>query len=244
MTEYVECLLNGRFPLIVPDFRKTFWDERPHWHQGLLESCFELMQPGMTVYDIGAEHGDLSAVYRKFVGPDGDVISVEPAAWYWPFIRGTFEANSFPPPEMSFVGLIGDKDVGDRPFESGWPPESEGEGIPDGGFIHLRHAAKKYTQTTIDQLAVWTNVDAIVLDIEGAEWNALNGARGALERCRPIVFVSVHDVGDGAGWNGPLLDWYGKTPDDIHNFMSEYGYSHELLPSHGEGESFHYYSPQ
>lgn len=228
---------------MVPDFRKSFWDDRPHWHEGLLDSCAELMKPGMTVYDIGAEHADLTTAYRTFVEPGGEVIPVEPAAWYWPFIRGTFEANNFPAPALHFVGLIGDKQVGDRPFGNEWPPESEGEGIPDGGFIHLRHAAKKYSQTTIDQLSGWMEPDAIVLDIEGAEWHALNGARGALERCRPLVFVSVHDVPSG-DYPGPLKAWYHKTPDDIHNLMREYGYSHELLPSFGEGESFHLYQPQ
>lgn len=248
MTEYVECLLNGRFPLIVPDFRAKFWDARPMWEIGRMESCFELMQPGMIVYDIGAEHGDMTSVYRKWVGDDGDVIPIEPAAHYWPYIKGTWEANGFASaPELAFVGLIGDTDHGERAFDSpavhAWPVEAEGEGIPDGGFVHLSQS-KNFDRTTIDDVAVYVVPDAIVLDIEGAEHTALSGAIHTLEEHRPLVWVSMHDVGDGADWPGPLKAWHHKTPDDIHNLMKDFGYSAEELSHNGEGEHFWLYTPQ
>src|SRR5688572_22118125 len=92
---YTECKLNGRYPLIVPDFRAAFWNDRPNWEIGRMESCAELMKPGMVVFDLGAEHGDMTSAYKSWVGPEGDVIPVEPAAHYWEFIRKTWEANRF-----------------------------------------------------------------------------------------------------------------------------------------------------
>lgn len=244
MTEYVECLLNGRFPLIVPDFRKTFWDARPTWEIGRMESCFDLMNPGMIVYDVGSEHGDMSSAYRKWVGDDGDVIPIEPAAHYWEFIKGTWEANGFSrSPELTFVGLIGDTSNTDVPFTGGWPLETDTVGVPDGGFVHLAQG-KGHARRTIDDVALVLIPDAIVLDIEGAEFHALAGAIHTLAEHRPLVWVSMHDIGDGAGWNGPLKDWYHKTPDDIHNLMKDFGYSVEELPYNGEGEHFFLYRPQ
>ena len=44
----------------------------------------------------------------------------------------------------------------------------------------------------IDDLVI-DNVDAIILDIERSEVNALKGAARTIERCRPIIQVEAHD---------------------------------------------------
>lgn len=243
MIEYVLSRINDTYPIVLPDFRHTFHAERPWWERGRLDSCAELMTPGMTVFDIGAEHGDFTALYKQWVGPTGDVIPIEPANHYWQFIRDTWSMNELTPqPSMSFVGLVGATEHGDRPLDDGWPYESELPGTPDGGFVHLRHSPD-FNRTCIDMLACYERPDAIVIDIEGAEFDALSGAGHVLSEIRPLVWVSVHDVGDGLDWPGPLKAWYGKTPDDIHALMDGYGYTAELLPSHGEGESFWLYRP-
>lgn len=245
MTEYVKTRINNRYPIVLPDFRRDFHEARPNWEAGRLESCDELMQPGMIVYDVGAEHGDFTALYRKWVGDSGDVIPIEPAAHYWEFIKGTWEANGFSqPPSLSFAGLIGDEDFAVGDYVKGWPTETSTKGIPDGGFSHLRYAKGKDPLTTIDHLAHHVRPDAIVLDIEGAEWNALHGAQYTLAEFRPIIWVSVHDVDDGAGWPGPLQGWYKKTLQDIHDLMSHYNYYAMELPHLGEGEHFYLYRPQ
>lgn len=240
---YSSGFICDEYELVLPDFRVDFHRDRPKWEKGRLESCAELMRPGMCIYDIGAEHGDFTALYRKWVGVQGEVIPVEPSPHYWPFIRGTFDANGFKSPAGSYVGLIADRNVGRRPIDLTWPKESEGEGIPDGGFTHLR-SNPQHDQLTIDDLAIFIKPHAIVLDIEGAEWHALNGARTVLEKARPLIWVSVHDVGDDSGWPGPLEGWYGKSIHFIHNLMNEYGYTWDLLPSYGEGERFFLYTPQ
>lgn len=236
MTVYTEARINDTYEVILPDFREIFHRARPLWEKGRLASCAELMTPGMVVYDIGAEHGDFTALYRKWVGDDGDVIPVEPAAHYWPFIMGTWEANRFPkPPQLSYVGLVGQvasRTRGDHP--GSWPEECFGEGIPDGGFLHLAHD-KTSPRTTIDQLCRFVTPDAIVIDIEGAECHALLGGRKTLENHRPLVWVSVHEP--------TMLKWYGKTLDNILAYMKSMRYSVTELPHHGEGETFFLFTP-
>lgn len=265
---------------MLPDFRVSFHAARPTWEKGRLESCAELMKPGMTVFDIGAEHGDFTALYRKWVGTctcghplrdhhptgefqdrlctrcgclthavaDGDVIPIEPAAHYWPFIRGTFEANEFPAPGYWYQGLVSDKWANTPKHvwtrEESWPNAAYAEGVPDGGFIHVK-SNPSFPQITIDRLSeLATPPHAIVLDIEGAELLALQGAANTLQTHRPLVWVSVHDIGDGAGWNGPLKDWYSAVPQDIHDYMNEMDYSAQELPYMGEGEHFWLYTPR
>lgn len=256
-------LINDTYELLLPDFRVAFHAERPNWERGRLESCAELMKPGMVVYDIGAECGDFTALYKKWVSPgegvgyrapdgtltygDGDVIPVEPAHHQWEFIRATWHANGFiAEPAFGYVGLICDEDDDDywAVWSGRWPLVSEEDtGIPDGGFVHLKHDTRS-PRTTIDTLTkTYIPPDAIVIDVEGAEWHALNGARQTLEQHRPLVWVSVHDVSDDPEWPGSLKGWYGKEASDIHNLMVQCGYGYEELPSYGEAERFFLYRP-
>lgn len=243
VTEYVPGVICEQWELVLPDFRRDFHRDRPNWERGRLEHCHDLMcGQEWTVYDLGAEHGDFTALYRSWLADSGDVIPVEPMAHYWPYICGTFEANDLPTPSTTFVGLVADDEYGKRPFETAWPKESEGEGVPDGGFAHLRHN-RQHSVTTIDMLATWEIPNAIVIDIEGAEWHALAGAGYVLAEHRPHIWCSVHDVADG-DWPGPLKGWYGKTVDDIDELMRGFDYDVTELPQMGAGERFMYYSPR
>lgn len=231
--------INDAYDIVLPDFRVSFHADRPRWEKGRLEHCAELMEPGMVVYDIGAEHGDFTSLYRKWVDPGGDVCPIEPAAHYWPFIRETWDANGFQAaPRLCYVGLIGDIQRGKRADSSySWPSEAYGEGIPDGGFLHLAHD-KKSPRTTIDHLALTYGPvpDAIVMDIEGSEWNAVRGAEGTLIQHKPLLWISVHPT--------PLAEWYHKTVEDLLGLLGQLGYQTEWLPHFGEGEDFLYAFPR
>lgn len=243
----MQSLINETYSIVLPEFRHEFHAARPNWEKGRLESCHELMKPGLVVYDIGAEVGDFTSLYRQWVGELGSVIPVEPASHQWNFIKGTWDANGFiNPPAASFCGLVGDESRG---FAGGlhlgsWCQQTDEEGVPDGGFVHLKESKRDYPVATIDTLAMYVVPDVIVLDIEGSEWHALAGAMHTLTEHGPFCYVSIHDVSDDPSWPGSTLGWYGKTADDIHNLMSECGYEHEELPSYGEAERFFLYTPQ
>lgn len=237
MTNYVPALINDTYEIVLPDFRATFHADRPKWEKGRLESCAELMEPGMVVYDIGAEHGDFTCLYRQWVGDTGDVIPIEPAAHYWPYIRGTWEANGFStPPQMSFVGLVDQEPRRPLPvYHDRWPSEADGEGVPDGGFVHI-HGDRNTPRITIDVLAEHVRPDVVVMDIEGAELLALRGAERTLIDVKPAVYVSWHHI--------PADDWYHYNRDDMDAYMASMGYGVDVLPHHGEGEEFLLYLPR
>ena len=165
MTKIVDTLINDRYPLRVTADRHDFHRVRPEWESKRLESCVELMEPGMTVYDLGAESGDFTALYRSWVGPSGLVVAVEPSPPYWPSIRQTWEANDFGPPPAWFSGFVSDVTDLTPPLDemadqrendgTGWPQSSNGDVIPDFGFRHLCQQADSTPQVTIDDLAGW-----------------------------------------------------------------------------------------
>ena len=225
-------LINDTWPIILTPDRYEFHAARPEWESKRLESCAKLIQPRMTVYDLGAESGDFTALYRSWVGPTGNVVAVEPSPPYWPSIRQTWEANNFGPPPSWFSGFVSDitdlaPEHDDMAYSrvddgTGWPVSSNGEVIPDFGFRHLCQQAASTPQITIDDLADRVGApDAIVMDIEGSEYRALQGASRVLTDDRPLVWVSVHPM--------PLDEWYGRCPADIHVLMRDYGYRGDFL---------------
>lgn len=241
-----EGLVNGRWPLRLTPDRVEFHGARPTWEAGRLADCAERMEPGMVVYDVGAECGDFTALYRSWVGPAGDVVPVEPQPAYWPAIRAHWEANGGDAPGHWFCGFAGAETVlepfAGRLERQGWPQRdwpvcSEGRIQPDYGFRHLAQQADSTPQIRLDDLAERTVApDAVVMDIEGAEWHALSGASGLLAGGRPTFWVSVHEE--------TMLAWYLRTLDDIHTLMAGFDYVGIELVHHGEAETFWRFDPR
>lgn len=228
-------LLNERWLLVMPEERVRFWADRPHWEVGRMTHMAERLEPGMVVYDVGAEHGDMSAFYAQHTG---SVVLVEPSAPYWPCMRAIFEANALPPPKAWFAGFAADTThrIG-ADYGEGWPPMAEGRVRIDPGFQHLAQG-EHISRIRIDDLARLAGLpDVIVLDIEGAEYHALSGALDCLRYKPVLVYVSVHDIPG----SDPLGTWYGKTAADIDDLMASVGYVGTELPAFGEGERFMFY---
>lgn len=216
--------------LWLPEFRVAFHQARPDWERGRLESVHERLKPGMRVFDIGAEHGDMTTLYRSW---GADVVPIEPSPPYWACIRRTYEANGFDPPPAWFNGFAADMTRrGPDDFgEHDWPPGSLALVIPDYGFRHLAQDSET-PRITIDDLAALTgSPDALMVDVEGAEHAVLTGARNVLASGDVLVWVSVHEP--------TMLDWYSRTLDNLHALMDGVGYVGMLLPSHGEAEVFY-----
>ena len=217
---------------------------RSGWEAERLEDMHQRIEPGMTVWDIGAECGDFTALYRTWVGEDGAVVPIEPQPAMWPDLYGTWTANELPPPPWTFQGFVGDFTSDDAhrmlsgPLpdlaEAAWPKAAVGEVIPDPGFMHLAHHTDKVETATIDWLAEHMGhvPDVLVLDIEGAETRAMRGAEATLTADHPfgvLVYISVHPP--------TMLDWYGDTEADLDDVMQGYGYGGRYLGTHG-GENF------
>lgn len=241
-------LINDLYPLVMSPDRVEFHAARPKWEKGRLESCAELMKPGHVIIDVGAECGDFTSLYRTWVGDMGTVIPVEPQPAYWPSIRQTWEANGFTePPRAWFPGFAADFNSLDTfrdeletehhwPADA-WPPCSNGTIIPDFGFRHLAQQAADTPAVRMDTFCETAGIspDAIVFDIEGAEWHALVGCHGLMVGCRPLIWVSVHEP--------TMAAWYGKALADILDLAKAVDYTATELPHHGEGETFWLLAP-
>jgi len=233
----IETLLNGKYELMLPEHRaaRPEWTNPPYWEYERIEAMMADLAPGDTVFDIGAEEGDISAILAQKIGATGRMVLFEPNPRVWPNIRAIWEANNLKMPSGYYVGFASDKTEEnpenlniDQHEQDGWPICAYGPLIGDHGFRHLAQEADATPQITIDEFCERTGIypSLITMDIEGAELRALKGARDVLIKCRPVVYVSIHP---------PVLhSLYSATPEDVHNFMTELGYRGEHLATDHE----------
>lgn len=205
------------------------WDAITHWERERLASMQHHLELGDVLYDIGVEHGWLSAVYGGFCGHENMVL-VEPSPEFWPNIRKTWQWNGFPGPIRCYQSFAGVETRGD-PGGQVWPDDSD---VEAGGMAY-RYIDKHLDvpSTSIDWIVddCGRPPDALTIDVEGAELLVLQGASMTLRDRDVKVWVSVH-------WDLMERD-FGHTPDQLHEYMTGIGY--EGTHIHTDHEAHWYY---
>lgn len=222
-----EVTICGRWTIRLPEHKASLpcWQ---HWEYERLRAMYAAIRPDDYILDIGAEQGDLSALFASWLGEQGAISLIEPTAEVWPTIHSIFEANNLRPPAWSFSGFVADEERA-RP-EPGkllilphWPIEVKGPTVEEPGFRFIDERPD-IESITLDRFVGRTGFQptVITIDVEGAEYLVLKGGAGTLLRDRPIVFCSVHPE--------MMRESFGHNPDDLHVLMTHhYGYKAEYL---------------
>lgn len=209
------------------------WDAPSHWERERLGSMQEHLKHGMVLVDVGTEHGWLTAVYGQFVGPE-NVVLCEPGDEMWQDIRLTWEWNKFPPPLGIWHGFVGAKNAGlAEGVASTWPSWTSKNGAesPPMAYRNLRHHAGEVPTITLDAIGADVHrIDAITIDVEGAELLVMQGATETLEMDRPLVWISVHP--------DMMERDFGHNADDLFDLMTAAGYRNTHL---GRDHEDHYF---
>ena len=216
--------LNGRWDLNLPDYRVPQWERG--WEERRLDALYSVVTPGEVLFDVGAETGDMSALYASW---DLEVVPVEPSASAWPMIRDVFERNDLLP--LLGVPAFADRRTHPVPIwqripGSPWPIEADGPVETEPKFVHLDEQPDDETTLRIrlDDLPAAARI--ITVDVEGSELEVLAGANDYLVKWRPIWFVSVHPAFIADRWN---RDWR-----DVLRLFEEADYDGQLLDARHE----------
>lgn len=168
----------------------SFWYEQPNlWEPPVQLALRDLCRSGAIVYDVGANFGGLTAVMSRLVGPRGVVVSFEAS----PRIIGHLQANIVKQgwgnvylqhrAVYSRSGATVEIYPGDHLNDSIYKENS-----PAGTSTA---AAMRVKTVALDDFVEATKlVPALVkMDIEGAEFDALQGASKLLEAHRPHLLL-------------------------------------------------------
>ncbi len=139
---------------------------------------------GAVIYDIGANVGYFSLLAAVLAGPEGCVYAFEPLPRNVEFLRKHIKLNKLDTIEV--VEAAVSDHSGEASFDLG--ASSAMGHLASSGGITVR-------LVTLDQMLLAGELlppDYMKVDVEGAEYDVLNGARGLLEKFHPTLFLDTH----------------------------------------------------
>lgn len=158
----------------------------------LLRLVTEFVQPGHTVWDIGANVGLFAFTAARRAGPTGRVVAVEADTWNVALLRRSAELSTSAAAPVDVVPTAVSDGIGIARFNIAVRSRStnhlEGYGSTQTGGVRETHLVP--TVTLDHLLNHFPPPDVLKIDIEGAEALALSKATAVLEQ-RPVILCEV-----------------------------------------------------
>jgi FkbM family methyltransferase len=176
----------------------------------------------MTVLDIGAHTGYMTLLLADLVGPQGRVYAFEPASRIFSLLKTNIEINHLSQVSIFQLALC---DRASRvplylnPINDGNNSLGNMKDNSDFAGINLEDHQELVQTDTVDHFLSThgiDHVDAIKIDVEGAEPLVFSGARELLKRPdAPPIICEVGDI------NQP---YFGQREEDLRKLLYGIGY--------------------
>jgi FkbM family methyltransferase len=126
----------------------------------------------------------------RLVGPKGQVFSFEPTALTRKVLRRTVRINGCATVVQVRPEAVAQR-TGDAMFYDTGDPGSNANSLVS---TPRRHLGTKVPTISLDDFAGarGLKVNALKIDVEGAELDVLRGASETFMRCRPVAHLSIH----------------------------------------------------
>jgi FkbM family methyltransferase len=168
--------------------------------------CFApRVRPGMCVYDLGANKGQMTLLFAALVGPTGRIVSLEPAPAEFAHLTNNVKINSLSNVETIQAAAADREGELTFTYAAGRPTQGKLRDvertyvIPDADTFTVR-------ALTIDSLVNdRRRPDVIKIDVEGAAASVLRGAARLLSQSSPVIYLELHGPDEQAGVRDELL---------------------------------------
>lgn len=147
--------------------------------------------PGMTVYDIGANKGQMALYFASLVGKSGRVIAFEPAPSEFKQLQKNIELNALEFVTANNVAVAEKNGEMKLQYDSDHPTQGKLTGVEPtytvvGDVITV-------TGVCLDTLvSTYDRPDFIKVDVEGAAANVLRGATRIIQQFAPHFYLELH----------------------------------------------------
>jgi FkbM family methyltransferase len=167
--------------------------------------------PGDCYYDLGAHTGFLSVIAGRIVGEDGLVLAVEADPENAALLRANAERNRMA--QIQVLEAAAWSHSGKLTFRRPRPfTRMEGHVVPEAS---QDDQSITIPAVSLDELIFQEGRRApqvVKIDVEGAEWAVLEGARRTLREVKPALLCDVHNP---------------QEVEKIRALLREFGYSTE-----------------
>ncbi len=155
-----------------------------------------VVEPGDTVYDVGANVGFFATLLSRLVGASGQVLAFEPEPENLTLLRANLDQNQCRNVTVEACAL--GETPGTAIFSLDEATGSTGHlgGEPTAGELAVGTGKVRLIETRVETIDVVSERLGVVpkvikMDIEGGEIHALRGARETLTRSRPLVLSEL-----------------------------------------------------
>jgi FkbM family methyltransferase len=160
-------------------------------------------EPGDTVVDVGANYGYTASYFASECGPDGFVLSVEPE----PDTRALLEHNMRVNDHHN-VKVVPCAAGAERGWTELWRSETNlaNHSVNQALVPNVRDSVRVEVRTVDDLVAEFIPdrpPTLLKIDVEGWEWEVMQGSLGVLENARPAVWLEYWPDGIRANGNDP-----------------------------------------
>lgn len=156
--------------------------------------CFsQWVRPGMTVYDVGANKGQMMLLFAALVGRSGRVVSFEPSPAEFESLVRNAKLNRLDDRVSLHRAAAADQD-GELCFTYAPTRPTQGK-LKNVESTYINSGADEFdvSAVTLDSIAVVERPpDVIKIDVEGAAALVLRGATRVLKDHSPAIYLELH----------------------------------------------------
>lgn len=173
--------------VMADPYGDSFWYASPNlWEPPVQTALKDLCRPGATVFDVGANFGGLTSVMARLVGPRGMVCSFEASPRIFRHLQGNLVKQGHNNVTAYHCAVYSRSNERVRIY----PGDHMNDSIYDYG--HGKSGEFYWVNTvSLDSFCGKTGLvpSVIKMDIEGAEFDALNGAVELIAAHRPHLIL-------------------------------------------------------
>jgi FkbM family methyltransferase len=189
------------------------------WEAQSWEIIGRTLGAGATFVDIGAHIGYYSLKAAPLVGPTGRVIAVEPNPETIPKLYGNIRASgaqniTVEPVACSNTEATLELFAAPR-ANTGETSLSRANASHDGQFVTSYKVRAQPLDDILKDVGV-SRVDAMKIDVEGAEYLVLKGASKTLDRDHPVILVEIVEQ---------QLQAMGTSSRQLYDLLRSHGYT-------------------
>lgn len=155
----------------------------------------QILAPGMTMLDVGANEGLYTLFGASRVGPDGRVVSFEPSSRERRSLQHNIARNQLGNVTVVPVAVGSGEGTAALQIASGVHSGHNTLGAlvyDEAPAVGVEHVPVERLDSVVARLGI-ARVDVVKIDVEGAEMHVLEGARKTLAAHRPILLVEAND---------------------------------------------------